>query len=827
MMIFGIALGVALVVAVDLANESASRAFSLSTEAVTGRATHQVTGGSQGLAEETYIRLRREGVASNAAPVLSAYVTSPQLGGQRFELLGIDPFVDVSFRDYLGERGTISADQLSSFLTRSGAILISRGVADRYELDLGAQVEIETGGRIRQAVIAGILSPTDKLANRALEGMVLADIATAQELTGREGWLDRIDLILPDEPSVKAVQDWLPAGNQLGQVEARRGSMEQMTAAFRMNLTALSMLALVVGLFLIFNTMTFSVVQRRPLFGTLRCLGVTRREIFSMVLAEAAVIGSLGALAGIGLGILLGYQTVAMVTQTFNDLYFTTTVRSVGIPTISLIKGGLLGLGATVLTVLPPAWEAASVPPHVSLSRSGLELKIRRLVLAEAAGGLLLIGLGITLFAFPGSNLNMGFGGTFAVISGFAMLAAMFMVGLMLALVPIMAFLFGFLGRMAPRNLVNSLSRTSVAVSALMVAVAVTIGVNLMIASFRQTVEIWMESTLQGDVYISVPSFTATTPYDLIDPAIPGLVKKWPGVSSVDFMRSFKAQTPYGVVNVNATTNTNIASERMIFINNVDLEQIWPAMLAGGVIISEPLARRLDLTAVDSQIELYTPEGKKISRVLAIYYDYASNEGSLMMAMPYYRQVWHDQGVTAIDLRLSPGTDPDRLTAEMQDAFRSSQHLLIRPNLSLRADVMEVFDRTFAITSALRILATLVAFIGVLNTLLLLQMERQREFGILRAIGLTGKQLWKLVMMETGLMGLTAGLLAAPTGYVLSLILIYVINRRSFGWTLQLALPPEAFLQALGISLLAAFLAGVYPAWRLSRMETADVIRME
>lgn len=157
----------------------------------------------------------------------------------------------------------------------------------------------------------------------------------------------------------------------------------------------------------------------------------------------------------------------------------------------------------------------------------------------------------------------------------------------------------------------------------------------------------------------------------------------------------------------------------------------------------------------------------------------------------------------------------------------SIQRLQIRPNRSLRAEVMEIFDRTFAITSALRILATLVAFIGILNTLLLLQMEKQRELGILRAIGLTGRQLWKLVIMETGLLGLSAGLLAAPTGYVLSLILIYVINQRSFGWTLQLALSPDAFLQALAISLAAALLAGIYPAWRLSRMETAEVIRME
>ncbi len=189
------------------------------------------------------------------------------------------------------------------------------------------------GGYPRQAFLAGLLTPADELSRRTLDGLILADIATAQELTGRLGRLDRIDLILPGDEGAVAdeLRALLPAGAQIVGVEARAGTIEEMTAAFRLNLLALSLLALVVGLFLIYNTMTFSVVQRRPLFGTLRCLGVTRREVFALVVSEALVVGVLGAVLGLGLGIVMGRGAVQAVTQTINDLYFVVTVQEIEI----------------------------------------------------------------------------------------------------------------------------------------------------------------------------------------------------------------------------------------------------------------------------------------------------------------------------------------------------------------------------------------------------------------------------------------------------------------------------------------------------------------
>jgi putative ABC transport system permease protein len=210
-----------------------------------------------------------------------------------------------------------------------------------------------------------------------------------------------------------------------------------------------------------------------------------------------------------------------------------------------------------------------------------------------------------------------------------------------------------------------------------------------------------------------------------------------------------------------------------------------------------------------------------------VYYDYASTQGTVLMALPVYQSSWQDREITAMALKLAPGVDVDVITDQLQEALSPTQRLLVRANQTLRAEVLEVFDRTFAITGALQLLATVVAFIGVLSALLSLELERQRELGILRAVGLTVRQLWSLILLETGLMGSAAGLLAMPTGYILALILVYIINRRSFGWTLQMQVDALPFIEAFLVAVIAAVLAGLYPAWRMGRMLTSEALRSE
>ncbi|GAB4472601.1 MAG: FtsX-like permease family protein [Anaerolineae bacterium] len=830
LMVLGITLGVAVVVAIDLANTSASRAFDLSVDSIAGRATHQVVGPPQGFDESVYAALRAQGVIREAAPVVSEYVTVPGLDGRTLQLLGVDPFAEAPFRDYLvGDEG-VPVDQLTAFLTGPGAALISTDLATRYGLDVGDTLALDVMGQPHEVVLAGLLEPGDDLSRRALDGLILVDIATAQELTGRVGILNRVDLIIPegDTALLERVSAALPDTVRVIEVGARAGSVEQMTRAFRTNLLALSLLALVVGMFLIYNTMTFSVVQRRPLFGTLRALGVTRAEVFLMVVSEALIVGVIGAALGSALGVLLGQGAVGLVTRTINDLFFVLTVRGVAVPPESLIKGILLGVAATVATAAPPAWEAASVPPRAALSRSGLESKAQQAVKGLALTGLAAGAVGAVMLLLPLPGLAVSFIGTFLVIIGFAMLTPLAMKGLMRLAMPLTSRLWGALGRMAPRDVVNALSRTSVAVAALMVAVSVTIGISLMVSSFRHTVVLWLEQTLQGDVYISVPGGTAVSPSGLIEPEVIDVMRGWPGVLSVATVRATDIDSPVGTVHLVAVDDPEGADRRLYLAADGTPEEVWARVEAGeAVIVSEPYARRYNLPRRGGQVTLYTGQGERAFPVAGIYYDYGRVQGSVIIDQGVYHDLWGDPGITAVSLELAEGWDPETVSQELEQALAPVQSLLIRPNQALRDEVLVVFDQTFAITGALNLLATLVAFVGVLSALLSLQLEKRRQIGILRAVGLTVRQMWGMVILETGLMGLVAGLMAMPTGFALSLILVYIINRRSFGWTLQMQVAPEPFIQALLVAVVAALLAGIYPAHRMSRTITAEAIRFE
>lgn len=833
LMIIGIMLGVAVAVAIDLANVSASRSFDLSVETMTGRATHHIIGGPQGVEETLYTDLKLSGTASLAAPIVLDYVTSPQIGNRLLQLMGVDLFAEPPFRSYLTDARRPNAqpdpDVVIALLTKRGALVLSTDLAARYDLQVGQAITVTVGGYPRTAFIAGLVAPPDNLSRRALDGLILADIATAQELTGRIGRLDRIDLILPThrEDEAQAIRQQLPPGVSLIPTESRSNALEQMTSAFRINLTALSLLALVVGMFLIYNSITFSVVKRRPLFGTLRCLGVTRAEVFVLVIGEAALVGVVGSVLGVGLGIVMGRGAVQMVSQTINDLYFASTVTNVGIPLTPLVKGGLLGILAAALAAAPPAWEAASVPPTTALSRSGLEGKARSAVLTAAGGGILALIIGTAILLAPTRDLTVSFVGTFCVILGAAMLTPAATVILMKALAPVFGRLAGALGRMGPRGVSSSLSRTSVAIAALMVAVSVTIGVSVMIGSFRNTVVEWLAQTLHGDIYIAAYTTPAAQTATPLDPALVAAIRRWPGVERVDTLRAAVVDSPEGPISVAAVDNPNYGSERIYVSADLPPERIWAAMLDDKVIISEPLANRLDIPRHGGSITLATTQGLHTFPVVGVYYDYTSSQGAVSMSAETYRRWWGDEAVTALSLRLSSKANADETARSLEEALAPIQSVFIRPNRVLRQDVMVIFDRTFAITGALQLLATVVAFIGVLNAMLAVQLDKQREFGVLRAVGLTAQQLWRLLLLETGLMGVVAGFLSMPTGLALSVILIYIINRRSFGWTLQMQVSGWPFVNALLIATTAALLAGLYPAFRLGKMSPIEALRRE
>ena len=860
--VLGVALGVAVVVSIDLANASARRAFDLSTEAVSGRATHQVVGGPAGLPDEAFVRLRLDAGTEAAAPVVEDWITVPPNGtmgtpaelpgidkvpatlprrpGRALHLLGIDPFSERPFRPYLsgagGEGGAREASRvdLAPFLTRPGAVLLADETARELGLAPGEAFTVLAGGTARQLELSGVLEPADDATRRALADLVVVDIATAQEVLGRPGRLSRIDLLVPEgaegEALLARARAALPPGARVERAAARSRTSEEMTRAFRLNLTALSLLALVCGVFLIYNTMTFSVVQRRTLIGTLRALGVTRGQVFTAVLGEALALALAGTAVGLPAGVVLGRGMVRLVTRTINDLYFVLTVRELAVPASVLLTGAAVGIGATLLAALAPAVEATAAPPRAVLIRSALEARARRALPRVTAAGVGLLALGAALLAVPGPLLP-GFAGLFAVILGCALLAPAGTVALVRLLRPAMGALFGVLGRMAAGGVVASLSRTAVAIAALVIAVSVTVGVGVMIGSFRQTVQRWLAASLQSDLYAAPAGRGTVWGGTGLGQEVAARAAAVPGVAAVHGIRRAEPSSPDGPVRLVAIDLSERAREAFDLAEAVDddPEAAWRALMDGAAVwITEPLAHRLALGAGDA-IELAAADGLHPFPIAGVYYDYASDQGLVLIGRRAYREAFGDDRLNAFSVDLEPGADPDAVARALRSLGTGSgaPALIVQSNRTLREASLAIFDRTFLITEVLRLLAGLVAFVGVVSALMALELERARELAVLRANGLTPGQVWGLVTAQTGVLGLAAGLLSVPVGLALAAIMIFVINRRSFGWTIRMEVAPEILLQAILLALGAALLAGLYPAWRMARTSPAAALREE
>jgi putative ABC transport system permease protein len=378
---------------------------------------------------------------------------------------------------------------------------------------------------------------------------------------------------------------------------------------------------------------------------------------------------------------------------------------------------------------------------------------------------------------------------------------------------------------MAAGAVVQSLSRTGVALAALMIAIATTVGVGVMIQSFRQTVVRWLGASLPADIYVSPPSLVSNRPDAILDPALVTRITSTPGVARVNTLRTTQVPSAQGPVVVLAL-DADARGYRAFSLKAGDDAKVPSALAAGGVLVSEPFANRRKLV-VGASLSLVTDRGSRAFAVAGIYHDYASSEGTVVMARSVYERFWDDRAVSSLGVYAAPGIDVEELVAAVRQRVGPGLDVLIRPTRALREASLVVFERTFAVTVVLRALVTLVAIVGVLSALTALALEREREVAVLRAQGLTSREVGVLLVGQTGLMGLVAGILAVPVGLVLALVLVFVINQRSFGWTLQFDLGLAELLQGPVLAVAAALAAGIYPARRIARRSLPAALRGE
>lgn len=818
--VLGLALGVATITAVALVVASARRGFELSLDEVNGAATHQLVGGAVGIPEMHYVALSRSADGAALAPVVEGYAT---VAGRSVRILGIDPFADPSFRRFGALESGSDLELLRRWLTEPGAVMVSRRTANMLGVALDQRFMLEIAGRRNTAIVLALLRED----RAGLDDLVLTDVSQAQEWLGLVGRLSRIDVKLaPGAAGARHLARWraqLPAGVQFVVTERRSRETADLTHAFMTNLRAMSLLALLVGSFLIYNSMSFALLQRRHTLGVLRALGMTRGEVLSMVLAEAGVLGAVGSVLGAAAGLWLAGQLLSLVTRTINDLYFVSAVNEISLEPGTLLLALGVGMSAALLAALLPALEATHTAPQLALRRSVLEQRAARgargLVVVSLA---MLVGAGLAI-AWSDRSLVAGFLSLLLLLLAAAFLTPAALRGL--------AILAGRLTRgsvttrLALRDIAASLSRTGVAVAALSVAIAAAIGVAVMVTSFRVSLSDWLGRTLRADIYVTAPGPGFSRPERAIEASVVRSLIAHPSVIEHSATRRVAVESPLGPVLLDAIEPASRSYGGFTLIDS-QAHLVWPAFDRGDVLLTESFAFRHRLAAGDT-ISLLTPAGPRQFHITGTYRDYGNDRGAVLMKRAVYRAAWSDDAITSMGLYLAAGSDADAVIASLHDATRGRQDLFIRSNGELRALSMQIFERTFAITRILYWLATAVAAIGLLSALLAYELERARELAILRALGVTPAGVGRLIETQTLFLGVVAALVAVPMGLTVALVLIDVINRRAFGWRIEWHLAPGDVVATLLIAVAAALLAGLYPAWRSSRASIAAHIREE
>jgi putative ABC transport system permease protein len=807
--LLGIACGVAAAVGMALSARTAISSFSLAVEFLKGRSTHSLERPAGPIDETLLSRLMKDEAVAAFSPVIDRRL---RLGnGEAYRLLGIDPFLDRRIRpDFSGywesfrEREN-RPESWSFFLDEQAVLLDSR---------LARQFRVKTGDSL--ATARGPLRVIGTFTSPSSEPLILMDIAHAQKLFGLTGKLDRIDLLVVDDPSFRS--RWA-AGFQIQSGTQRQATLGEMLRAFRLNLQALSLLALFVGIFLVYNTAMFVVVSRRKDAGILRSLGATRWEIIWAFLTEILILGGWGGALGGFLGYLLSRFLTAIMGDTISNLYFFLQPVPPDWSWWILLQSVSLGLGASVLGSFFPLVELVRADPVQVLQGRTTTRGGKAKAQKAALWGLFVLALTLVLLAFSTLHVYVGFAGSFGLLFAASLFAGLILVILAPGLRRILQGAGGLAGKVAAGNIRQNLVRVGVAVAAFMVALSMSIGLGSMIHSFRQSLVWWMGTQLQADLFVGKVS-EVEVPESFYEE-----IRSLPDIGGVDLFRNVQVLyrgTPIFVSAVDAAVLQRYTNFGWLKGGNEN----WEPVRKGAAIISESFSRRFGVKAGDS-VTLEGVRGPSTLTVTAVFYDYTSEHGVIMMDRSTYLKIFEDRTINVLGVFVAPHHPRRQEILEEVKKRAERRGLPAFPRDQLHGNILAVFDSTFAVTRAMRVLAIVVAFFGIAGALLTLFMERQREWGIYRALGFSTRQVAGMTLMEGLGMGLVSFLLSIPVGSALAMMLIRVINLKSFNWTIFYYFTWEPYLLGAATAILASLGAALYPIWKVYRTYPQMQIREE
>ena len=821
LILFAVALGDAAVVAIDLAGDAAAGSFHSSMETLAGKDDFEVTAAG-GLPDVLVAKLAALPYALRVTPRIEDHAMVAATG-ETIPLIGTDFVAEAN------QAGTIIGDATSSegleHIDDPDAIWATRGLGKA----VGDRIRLLINDQAREYVVRGLIPDSARTGGNA----ILMDIGAAQLATGKSGRVDRILIRIPDANDFdiwrSRLQRALPAGTLLNAQGTETAANRRMLAAFRWNLQMLSGIALLVGAFLIYNAVSVSVVRRRADIGTVRAMGASRGAVVSAFLIEAALLGAAGSLAALPLGRALAAGAVGMLSTTVNALYVSSQPGVMHISSGSVILALVAGIGVALASALAPAREASMISPTEAMAQGRREFEVRVERKRDAVLALALAVLGAFAAQAPAIDGKplLGYLSALLFVASAALLSPLVVHEAVSVASGGLRRLLGVEALLASRSLGGSLRRTAVLVAALATAIAMMTSVGIMVGSFRQTVLTWLDGELPADLYLAPAGAIGGDLHPTIAPEVAERIAKIPGVASVSRFRAFEIQYEGLPASVAAATyDPESLRQGPAFFSGRSSRGVLRELAAGNnALISEPFANKHRLAAGDT-ITLPLGDRRVAFRVIDIFYDYGSEAGFVLLDWNTMLRYLPETAPTNLAVYLAAGADPEQTRSAIRKAI-ADRSLVLLSNGEIRRQAMQVFDQTFAITYAVEAISILVAIGGISGALISIVMDRRREFGVLRFLGGTNAQIRKLILVEAGLIGILSNILGLALGYVLSLVLIYVIDKQSFGWTIRFHWPVAVLLASLSGVYVATVLAGLYPARLAVRLDPMQVLREE
>ena len=779
--ILAVALGVAVVVAIDLAGQSAAGSFHASVQSLTGSNDLLITG-TGGVPDAVLGKLEQLQYNFDFSPRIEDFATLNGKG-EAIPFLGLD----------------LVAHARSSDVTE---IPNDDPVFVGSDLHLAKKQHIKLliNDAFHEFTVEGIIPK---------QNIIVADLELAERVTGKFGRIDSIDVKVPQDGELehwqKIISPALPPTLTVEPQGARTSENRKMLSAFRWNLRVLSYIALVVGGFLIYNTIAISVVRRRNEIGVLRALGASRALILNGFLSEALFFAVLGSAIGLFLGRFMAIAAVKLIGGTVQALYVSSTPGAIVFTPAAMLMGSGLGIVISLLAALAPAIEASQVAPVEAMARGRNEYNVKKLSRKSIyfAVALMIAATGLSQLPAVDNQPLFAYLAVICLIAGTAVAIPNIVMLFASLSNRFMQRAFGVEAQLAMQSLRASIGRTSIIAAALTTAVAMTASVGIMVGSFRQTVVVWMNQELKADFYLRPAGSAAADRHPTMSQEIPQQILHIPGVSSVDALRAY----PIQYQGLPAT------------LAGADDEDLPEGNYAS---VSEPFANKHHVKG-GSKITLPLDGAMRTFEVKNVYSDYSTESGFILLNRKTLMKYLPDPAVSNVAVTLKPNADAAAVRKAI-DGIIGGRAVLVFANSQLRKGAIEIFDRTFRITYALEAVAIIVAVMGIAGALLAMVIDRRREFALLRFLGAAQTQIRRIILFEAGILGLLSNAIGIVMGTALSLILIFVINKQSFGWTIQFHWPAEALLSVLTGVYGATVLAGLYPAHTATEMNPIEVI---